>query len=68
MPFRKIFLSRWSALLWAAGIVWTAVDTVGFAPDKTHNTTVAPASLHDATGEPVTPEDVARLAGALGNG
>lgn len=32
MPFRKLFLSRWSALLWAAGIVWLAVDTVGFAP------------------------------------
>lgn len=30
-PFRtsSIFRSRWMALLWAAGIIWTAVDYVG---------------------------------------
>ncbi len=30
-PFRfsSIFRSRWMALFWAAGIVWTAVDVAG---------------------------------------
>ena len=30
-PFRtsSIFRSRWIALLWAAGIIWTAVDYAG---------------------------------------
>ena len=32
-PFRtsSIFRSRWIALLWAAGIIWTAVDYAGKA-------------------------------------
>ena len=29
MPFSKLFRSRWSALLWSAGILWTAVDIAG---------------------------------------
>jgi hypothetical protein len=34
-PFRhsSIFRSRWIALFWAAGIVWTAVDFAG-SPDE----------------------------------
>lgn len=67
MPFRKLFLSRWSALLWAAGIVWTAVDTVGFAPDKPDRPGQRPAALHDAMGEPVTAQDLSVLANALQN-
>jgi hypothetical protein len=26
MPFAKLFRSRWAALLWAGGILWTAYD------------------------------------------
>lgn len=29
----SLFKSRWMALLWAAGIIWTAVDFVGFGDD-----------------------------------
>lgn len=29
VPLRFVFRSRWWALLWAAGIVWTAVDYAG---------------------------------------
>ncbi|WP_010216132.1 hypothetical protein [Sphingomonas sp. PAMC 26621] len=67
MPFRKLFLSRWSALLWAGGIIWTAVDTVGFAPDKAHRVTEAPGTFHDADGEPVEAQGLALLANALRN-
>jgi hypothetical protein len=37
-PFRtsSIFRSRWMALLWAAGIVWMAVDVAG-TPNMTGN-------------------------------
>ena len=37
-PFRtsSIFRSRWMALLWAAGIVWMAVDVAG-SPDTEAN-------------------------------
>jgi hypothetical protein len=27
MPFRRLFVSRWSALLWAGGVLWFAYDT-----------------------------------------
>lgn len=33
MPFSRLFRSRWAALLWAAGIIWFAVDVAdGNAP------------------------------------
>ena len=70
MGYRKLFLSRWAALLWAAGIVWTAVDTVGFGPPAhapatvTGNTTSAPDDT-DATGAMVNAADLAILANAM---
>ncbi|WP_242139968.1 MULTISPECIES: hypothetical protein [unclassified Sphingomonas] len=67
MPFRKIFVSRWSALFWAAGILWTAVDTVGFAPAHHAGQAKPVASITDATGSAVSPQDLATLANALQN-
>jgi len=29
MPFSRLFRSRWAALLWAGGILWTAYDVSG---------------------------------------
>jgi hypothetical protein len=29
VPIRYVFRSRWAALLWAAGICWTAVSFAG---------------------------------------
>lgn len=55
----SIFKSRWMALLWAAGIVWTAVDFVGVSGsgDKADN----------AQEQPVTPQDAAALKSFLDN-
>lgn len=34
MPFSRLFRSRWAALLWAAGIVWFAVDVAERSKSK----------------------------------
>jgi hypothetical protein len=65
VPFRKLFLSRWSALLWAIGILWTAVDTVGFAPPAGHGDATAAANATDATGAAIDNADLAILANAM---
>lgn len=78
MPFRKLFLSRWSALLWAGGILWTAEDTVGFGPPATFAASAdAPDNMaantsgssndsaQDATGVSVDAADLATLANAM---
>ena len=62
MPYRKLFLSRWSALMWAAGIIYMAVDTVGFAPAKQAETPPGQAAVTDATGATLTPSDVSNFA------
>jgi len=62
MPFRKLFRSRWSALLWAAGICWTAYDVADAgAPPKP-----APAdkAAVDATGQAIADADLRVLANA----
>lgn len=70
MPYRKLFLSRWAALLWAGGILWTAIDTVGFGPpahdpkQAVGNTTAAPDDT-DATGMAVNSADLAILANVM---
>ena len=67
MAFRKLFLSRWSALLWAAGIVWTAVDTVGFGPPAASARQAASTNEADtdATGVTVNADDLATLANVM---
>ena len=62
----KIFRSRWAALFWAGGIVWTAYDVAeANAPDPAAGN--ASAAGQDATGEAVTNADLAVLANALGD-
>ncbi|KQS01462.1 hypothetical protein ASG11_17520 [Sphingomonas sp. Leaf357] len=66
MPYAKLFRSRWAAMIWAAGILWTAVDVAGFSsPDApaTNNGTAAPD--RDATGIAVANSDLAILAGVM---
>jgi hypothetical protein len=70
MPYAKLFRSRWAALIWAAGILWTAVDVAGFAPAKSHDdiaqaTANATAPQTDVTGEVVKNSDLAILAGVM---
>jgi len=69
MPYAKLFRSRWAALLWAGGILWTAVDVIGVAPAKQAATANAadPQTDTDATGVPVNSADLAALTNAMGN-
>jgi len=58
----KIFRSRWSALFWAAGILFTAVTTVGFGsstPDTKNGATES--VLTDDSGAEVSNADLAVL-------
>ena len=60
--FSRLFRSRWAALFWSAGVIWTAYDIAGAAP-----TTPAPATGAagvDATGAAVDVADLAVLANA----
>ncbi|WP_419809857.1 hypothetical protein [Sphingomonas sp.] len=60
----RLFRSRWSALFWAAGVVWFAYDVADDAPHgHSHGTTQAA----DATGDAVTAADLAAIANAQVN-
>lgn len=62
----KIFRSRWAALFWAAGIIWTAYDVASAnTPDPVTNN--ATAADTDATGVAIDNRDLAVLANAMGN-
>lgn len=62
MPFAKLFRSRWSALLWAGGVLWTAYDVAGAAPADTPLAANDAAPAKDVTGTPVSADDLAVLA------
>ena len=55
LPIRtsSIFRSRWTALLWAGGIIWSAVEFTGSAR---HEGDAADAT--DASGAKVDPEQM----------
>ena len=60
----RLFRSRWSALFWAGGVLWTAYDVAtASAPDNAGK----PAAQQDATGATVDNGDLAVLANALAN-
>lgn len=63
--YSRIFRSRWSALLWAAGILWFAYDTAESQPHGDGNAAANAEQATDATGAPVTAEDQQRLAAAI---
>lgn len=66
MPFAKLFRSRWAALIWAGGILWTAVDVAGYdQPRKPDDQTNAVGAPTDATGEAIQNSDLVALAAAL---
>ncbi|RIA47117.1 hypothetical protein DFR49_1685 [Hephaestia caeni] len=64
----RIFRSRWVALLWAAGIIWTAIDVAEAnkapPPPPVSNASDA-TNATDALGQPVTDQDLAVLANAM---
>ncbi len=69
MPFAKLFRNRWSALLWAGGVLWTAYDVAGAAPSpRPAKASADAAAAVDATGAPVDKSDLATLANLSGTG
>ncbi|MDB5738692.1 MAG: hypothetical protein JWO65_2360 [Sphingomonas bacterium] len=62
-PFRhrSIFKSRWIALFWAAGIVWSAVEFAGGQPGATPANTTDNGETADAA---ATGNDAAPLSAA----
>lgn len=69
IPMRTstIFKNRWMALLWAAGIIWLAVDVAGGKGSSAASTAASnDAAMTDDAGNPVSNEDVAVAANALG--
>ena len=63
--FSRLFKSRWAALFWSAGIVWTAYDVAGAAPTPAPTATATTRTAGvDATGEAIDPADLAALAKA----
>ena len=54
----RIFRSRWAALLWAAGVLFTAVTFIGFGDKESHQ---AATMIEDATGTNVSNSDLAVL-------
>jgi hypothetical protein len=66
MKHSSIFRSRWMALLWAAGIIWFALDIAG-PGDATADNKSAEAKPTDITGAPVSDKDMKKLEGILKN-
>ena len=68
MGFSRLFRSRWAALVWSAGILWTAYDVAADAPEPPTNAASggAAAQRTDATGAAFDTCDLAVLANAGG--
>ena len=66
MEFSRLFRSRWAALLWSAGILWTAYDVASDAPESQPKTVPGrtAAQSTDATGAAFDSRDLAVLANA----
>lgn len=65
MRHRNIFISRWMALLWAAGIIWFALDVS--SPGETTATANNQQEVTDVTGAPVTNEQVREIEDTIAN-
>jgi len=66
MRYSSIFKSRWWALVWAGGILWTAYDVASAQPQTaTVDNNAAAAEGTDATGAAITPEQAQDLNEAL---
>ena len=67
MPYRKLFLSRWSALIWSAGILWTAMDVAGVSPSVLPDNAAA-ITANTSTGDPETDNNIALFNRAMSGG
>ncbi|MCP8889366.1 hypothetical protein [Sphingomonas faeni] len=68
MGFSRLFRSRWAALVWSAGILWTAYNVAADAPEPPTNAASGGATAQpgDATGAAFDARDLAVLANAGG--
>lgn len=64
MRFSTIFRNRWWAVLWAAGMIWFAVDMAG-TPEAPADGNGLAAS--DAAGDPIGNSDVENLEAIVAN-
>ena len=62
MGMSKIFRSRWAALLWAAGIVWTAYDVAEANAPPKHAVAKPHAQSTDANDAAASDQDAALVA------
>lgn len=66
MKHSSIFKSRWMALIWAAGMIWFALDVA--APSATTSNNLASAEQPtDVTGAPVSSDDEKKIADIVSN-
>ena len=65
MGMGKIFRSRWAALLWAAGIVWTAYDVAEANAPPKHAVARTHAQSTDADDGTASDQDAAAVAELL---
>jgi hypothetical protein len=66
MMFSRLFRSRWAALFWACGILWTAFDVAGYAPAA--QPVSADNGGEDALGDAVNNSDLMILANSMRSG
>ncbi len=69
MGFSRLFRSRWAALFWSAGIVWTAYDVASDAPEPAATNATSGSVVDqptDAAGAAFNADDLAILANAAG--
>lgn len=59
-----LFRSRWAALLWAAGVLWTAVSVAGVG--TSHAPAPPTENATDALGQPVDNAGLAVLRNVIG--
>ncbi len=64
MGFSRLFRSRWAALFWSAGILWTAYDVANDAPQPAQAALANTPAAEDATGATFDAADLAILANA----
>ena len=63
MKHSTIFKSRWMALIWAAGIIYFAMQVAG--PDPAAPQKGESAEVTDVTGAPVSDQDVKTIESAI---
>ena len=67
MPYARLFRNRWTALLWAGGILWTAVDVAQSAPSGHPVSNVSSPVPKDAMDDGIDAQDLAAIANAIGD-